>query len=1222
VAGATYSWTGPNFFTSTSQNPSISNATSAATGTYSVTATVNGCVSAAGTASVTVNPLPIVASTPSSATVCSGSSTNLTAAGASTYTWAPATGLNVTTGATVTAQPTVTTTYTITGTSAAGCVSTANVTVTVTAAPVMSLSPASATICAGNSTSITASGVTSYTWSPATGLNATTGATVTAAPTTTTTYTVTGSASGCPNTTANITVSVNALPTVAASSAAPAICSGQSTTITGSGASTYTWSPATGLSATTGTSVTANPTVTTSYTVTGTALNGCTNTATVNLTINALPNATATSGNVTCNGANNGTATVNASGGSGTYTYAWTPSGGTGATASNLAPGSYTVTVNDGNTCQTTASVTITQPSALASSVTTQSDVSCNGGTNGSATVNVTGGAGGYTYSWSPTGGTNATATGLAAGTYTLTATDANLCPQQQTVTIAQPAPLTASIITPVNVSCFGGSNGSATVNAAGGTINYSYAWLPSGGTAATASNLTAGSYTVTVTDGNLCTQSASITITEPTALSATTSSTNATCGNPDGTATVSPTGGTPNYTYSWSSGQTTATATGLIAGSYTVTVMDNNLCPQTTTVTVTNASAPTATLSSSSNVSCFGGSNGSATINVTGGAPGYDYSWSPSGGTAATATGLTAGNYTVTVTDTNNCITSVPLTITEPAALASSITTQTNVSCNGGSNGTATVNITGGTPNYSITWSPSGGTSTTATGLAVGTYTVNISDGNNCPSSQTVTITQPTALTVATSSTATGCTGSTGTATATPSGGSGTNYTYLWSDAAAQTTATATGLAAGPYTVTVTDSLGCIQTTTVNVTGAAPFTVALSTNTNASCFGAADGSASFNVSGAGPYNYSWSPAGGTTPTASNLAAGSYTITVTDPVNNCVQSSTVTITQPAAIIATATSANISCNGGNNGSATVNANGGTGGLTYSWSPAGGTNATASGLTAGSYTVTVTDANGCDTTASVTLTQPAVLTASSSIIDATCSVNTGSATVLPSGGTGPYSYTWNPSGPTTATATNLAGGNYTVTVTDANGCSTTSTATISNITGITAGFTTSTTSGPVPLVVDFTNTTSGAVGYLWSFGDSSIAIVPDPSHTYTSGGTYTVTMIVTNADGCMDTLSIVIEAIAESALTAPNVFTPNGDGTNDFFLPESKNITEFHGEIYDRWGILMYDWDEASGSWDGHTTSGNMASPGVYYFIINAKGADNKEYMLKGFLTLLK
>jgi hypothetical protein len=244
--------------------------------------------------------------------------------------------------------------------------------------------------------------------------------------------------------------------------------------------------------------------------------------------------------------------------------------------------------------CTTTASVTITQPSVLSASITGPTNVSCNGGNNGAATVSPAGGTPGYSYSWSTTPAqTGVTATGLSAGTYTVTVTDNNNCETTASVTITQPDALSASITAPTNVSCNGGNNGAATVTPAGGTSGYTYSWSTTPAqTGVTATGLIAGTYTVTVTDANNCTTTASVTITQPDVLSASiTTPTNVSCnGGSNGAATVTPAGGTSAYSYAWSTtpAQTGVTATGLIAGTYTVTVTDSKGCTATTSVTIT----------------------------------------------------------------------------------------------------------------------------------------------------------------------------------------------------------------------------------------------------------------------------------------------------------------------------------------------------------------------------------------------------------------------------------------------------------------------------------------------------------------------------------------------------------------------------------------------------------------------------------------------------------
>ncbi len=526
-----------------------------------------------------------------------------------------------------------------------------------------------------------------------------------------------------------------------------------------------------------------------------------------------------------------------------------------------------------------------------------QTNISCFGGSNGTATVTPSGGIGSYTYSWSPSGGTNATATGLAANTYTVTITDAIGCTATRQFTITQPTAITSTGIQN-NVSCFGGTNGTATVTASGGAGGYTYSWSPSGGTNATASGLGVGLYTVTITDLNGCTATRQFTIIQPTAIASTGSQTNVSCfGGSNGTATVNASGGAGGYTYSWSpSGGTNATATGLAVGTYTVTITDANSCTATRQFTITQPTAIAST-GSQTNVSCFGGTNGTATVNASGGAGGYTYSWSPAGGTNATASGLAVGTYTVTITDANSCTATRDFTITQPTAIAST-GSQTNVSCFGGSNGTATVNASGGAGSYTYSWSPSGGTNATATGLAANTYTVTITDANGCTATRQFTITQPTAINIGTSQSNVSCfNGSNGTASANVTGGAG-GYTYDWTpgNPTGDGTSSVSGLTAGTWTVTVTDANGCTASNSVTITQPAQI-VANGTQTNVSCPGENDGTASVSVTGgSGVYSYAWFPSGGNNATATNLAAGSYICFIFDT-NGCSASKSFNITE-------------------------------------------------------------------------------------------------------------------------------------------------------------------------------------------------------------------------------------------------------------------------------------------------------------------------------------
>ncbi|AWG27077.1 beta strand repeat-containing protein [Flavobacterium kingsejongi] len=645
-------------------------------------------------------------------------------------------------------------------------------------APVITANPPNRAICVGNNTTfaVTATGATTYKWQvDQTGSGTYTDLANTApySGVTTTTLTISGATAAMSSyryravaingiascfTNSNYgTLTVSNITSTGAQN--NIVCAGSCTgsaavnATGGIGTYTYSWAPSGG------TGSIATGLCAGNYIVTITDAIGCTATRNFTITTSGTPiTTTGSQTNVSCNGGTNGTATVVAAGGTPAYSYLWSPSGGTGATASGLAAGAYTVTVTDANGCSTTRNYTITQPAAITTTG-SQTNVSCNGGSNATASVSATGGTGTYTYSWAPSGGTGATASGLTAGAYTVTVTDANSCTTTRNFTITQPAPLTTTG-SQTNVSCNGGSNGVASVTANGGTGTYTYSWSPSGGTASTASGLTPGAYTVTVTDANSCTITRNFTITQPSAITTTGSQTNVSCnGGSNGVASVTATGGTGTYTYSWSpSGGTAATASGLVPGAYTVTVTDANGCTRTRNYTITQPTAITAS-TSQTNVSCNSGSNGSASVTVSGGAGGYTYSWAPSGGTAATASGLVAGAYTVTITDANSCTITRNFTITQPSLLTTT-GSQTNVSCNGGSNGSASVTVSGGTAGYTYSWSPSGGTAATASGLTAGAYTVTITDANSCTTTRNYTISQPSSITTTGSQTNVSCNG------------------------------------------------------------------------------------------------------------------------------------------------------------------------------------------------------------------------------------------------------------------------------------------------------------------------------------------------------------------------------------------------------------------------------------------------------------------------------
>jgi hypothetical protein len=1157
-------------------------ATGLSAGTYTVTvtdATLN-----TGTQTFTITePTAITASTASQTNIScnggsNGSATIVASGGGSpfySYSWSPSGGTGTTASGLSAGN------YTVTISNVFGCTGTQSFNITQPAALVITPSQTNINCFGNNNGSATATvtggtGSYTYSWAPSGG----TGATASSLAPGNYTVTVTD-ANSCTATQAYTISQPSAALAATAGTVNNVSCFGGSNgsatvNVTGgTPAYSYSWAPSGG------TGATASGLTAGNYTVTVTDANSCTTTQTFAITEpSAALAATTSQTNVSCFGGANGTASVSVTGGTTAYSYSWAPSGGTAATASGLTAGNYTVTITDANSCQLTQAFAITEPAAALAATASQTDVSCNGGSNGTATVAVTGGTTAYTYSWSPSGGTGATASGLAAGNYTVTVTDANSCQITQAYTITEPTLIT-STATQTNLTCNGGSDGTAGVTVSGGTPGYTYSWSPSGGTAATATNLTAGNYTVTVMDANLCVHTRTFNVTEPTAITAVASQTNVSCfGGSNGTATVVASGGSsPFYAYSWSpSGGTGTTASGLTAGNYTVTISNGLGCTGTQTFTITEPTQLVATAAAQTNLACNGGTTGSATVSVTGGTPGYTYAWSPTGGTSATASGLAAGTYTVAATDVNGCITTQTFTLTQPTAIATT-GSNTNVSCFGGANGTATVSATGGTGAYTYSWAPSGGTANTATGLVAGTYTVTVTDANACTATHTYTITQPALLTSTGSSTNVSCFGgSNGTATVVATGGT-TAYTYSWAPSGG-TAATATGLAAGNYTVTVTDANACTTTNSFTISEPSAITT-VGTQTNVSCNGGTNGSATVTATGGtGAYTYNWLPTGGTAATASGLASAVYTVTVTDA-NGCIATRTFNITEPAVLATTGSQVNVSCNGNNDATATVTATGGTAPYAYLWTPTGGTAATASNLTPGIYSVTVTDINGCTATQAYTITEPVILTATGSNTNVLCfGAATATATVVPAGGTTPYTYSWAPTGGTAATATGLAAGTYTVTVTDANLCMTTMSYTITEPTQLTTtGSQTNVlcNSGSTGTATVVATGGTGAYTYNWTpMGGTAATATGLPSDVYT--------VTVTDANGCTatQTYNITQPAYLSTTGTQSNV-SCNGNGDATATVNVTGGTTPY-----------TYSWAPTGGT----GTTASSLTPGVY------------------------
>jgi len=946
-----------------------------------------------------------------------------------------------------------------------------------------------------------------------------------------------------------------------------------------------------------------------SYTVTVTDINGCD--FIVPITI-AQPDSIAItfSGivNLQCDGICIGEATADVAGGTGPYTYQWDDALAQNTTsADSLCASTYTVTVTDANSCIASETVTITGPNGLTSSISSSTNALCNGDCNGTATVTASGGTAPYTYQWNDPGNqTTPTATGLCAGTYGVTVTDANGCVSVSTVIIAEPAVLLATT-TANDVTCFNECDGTASVFVIGGTPPYTYQWDdPNNQTTVTATGLCAGTYNITVTGNNGCVATAVQTIFQPpTGVSIDTVITDATCGLCNGEIEVIPNGGVPPYTYLWGDGQTTATVTGLCPGVQTVDVTDAAGCTKNFDIAVSNDGGPTGATVASTDASCFGVCDGEATVTPIGGTPPYTYLWVPGGQTTAAITGLCAGNYNVQISDSLGCIYTQLVTISEPAEILPGAVS--NQATCGQCNGEIILNPSGGDGGpYSYSWSPSVSVNDTAANLCAGVYTVTITDASSCETTAVFALSNIDGPVVTSSTTDALCAGSCdGTASVSISGGT-PPFAVVWDDPAATADSTVTGLCAGIYNATVTDANGCQFVAQVEIEEPDPISLSQILIVDATCNGVCDGSATVIPSGGTlPYTYSWS-SGGTSSTESGLCAGNYSVTVTDA-NGCEQQQSFDVEEPDPITINTSTQDASCFELCDGEAYAEATGGSGSFTYQWNDVSTTvNDTVVGLCAGTYQVVVTDIAGCADSTTVTITEPDSISIAITPVGVSCFGDCdGSAVAIATGGTAPYTYQWNdPNNTLNDTVVDLCPNIYGLVVTDSLGCITTASTVITE---------------PLPLTLldTVTNITcggfcdgiagvlvqggTGPYDYLWSDSLSQTT----PIITGLCAGTYQV--VVTDANGCSDSVSMTIiePLVLEAPVTIVNpscggvcdgeaYVTPTGGtpGYNILWLPGFETTDTITGLCAGIYTVVVAD---AAGCVDSTTI--NLVEPPI-------------------------
>ncbi len=1231
--GTSYAW-----------NNGVTNATAftpAATNTYTVTGTdANGCINTDQVV-VTVNPLPTV-NAGLDQPICLGASITLNGSGASTYTWN-----NGVTNA-VAFVPASTTTYTVTGTDLNGCINTDQIVVTVNSLPLVNAGPDFA-ICIGASTTLAGSGASSYTWNNGVTNN------IAFSPAGTTTYTLTGTdANGCINTD-DVIVTVNALPIVNAGFD-QAVCIGTAATLSGSGATTYTWNNGV-INATAFT-----PALTNTYTVTGTDGNGCTNTDQVTLTVNSLPLVNAGADQVTCIG---GSVTLN---GSGASTYTWDNGVTNGASFVPAATTTYTVTGTDINGCINTDQVLVTVNNTP--TVNAGSDQTVCAGTPVTLT-----GTGASTYSWD-NGITQGVAFTPVVGTltYTVTGTSGANCIATDEVVV------TVNALPTVNAGldqalCIGNT---ATLSGSGATT---YTWNNGVTDAIVFTPALTNTYTVTGTDGNGCTNTDQVTVTVNPLPLVNAGADQVTCIG--GTVTLNGSGAS---IYNWDNSVTNGVSFAPAATTtYTVTGEDINGCINTDQVLVTVNTLPTVNAGQDQTV-CAGTS---VTLTGTGAAA---YSWNNGVNNGVSFTpGVGSLTYTVTGTSGANCIATDQVVVTVNA-LPTVNAGFDQALCIGA---TATLSGSGAT---TYTWNNGVTNGTVFTPAATTTYTVTGTDGNGCANTDQVVVTVNDLPSVDAGNDQAICIGANVTlfgAMPLSVGGS----TFTWDNGVTNGVAFAP-LATATYTVTGTDANGCLNTDQVIVTvntlpivnGGPDQTVCLGT--------------SVTLVGAGATNYTWNN-GANNGVAFTPAVGTtvYTVTGTNG-NNCVNTDQVTVVVNPLPIVDAGEDNTVCPGQ---SFTLTGTG-SGAITYSWNNGVTNGVPFTPTSTATYTVTGTDANGCSNSDQIVLTiapTPNVFAGNDVVI---CE---GQSAVLTASGASTYTWdnnvvngvTFIPSSGTTV---------YTVTGTSIFGCIGTDQVSVTLELLPVVGFTADITSGCSPLEVNFTNntvgssscnwlfgngttingcgtvpavfsqdgcfdvtlfttstngcsnsltipnyicveenpmasfnpastivttldtdvqfnnTSNGADFYVWNFGDESMnSTIVSPNHTYPTAGdvNYYVTLVATTAFGCVDTAYGFVQVQEELIYYVPNSFTPDFDDYNQTFKPiftSGFDPFDYTLLIYNRWGEVIFESRNAEIGWQGtYGVDGELVQDGTYTWTIEYKRSINDaRQQIQGHVTLIR
>lgn len=747
-----------------------------------------------------------------------------------------------------------------------------------------------------------------------------------------------------------------------------------------------------------------------------------------------------------CKDIPNGQATFSVENANGAVSYLWSDGAGSGSSRNDLAANiSYSLTVTDAKGCKATNSVKLSQPDTEVSvSVQDFKEPSCYGYSDGSITVTAIGGNSGvFDYKWNSTLG-EATKNNISAGDYEIIAIDGLGCTDTIQFNLEQPNPLdalftlTGGTAANPNVLPCNGETLSVAISVEGGIPPISYKWFDEDYGTKTSMEVGAGNVNVMIKDGNGCEQPATTTIIEPEKITATISEkTPIKCNGDYGELIVSVTGGTGNYSYNWSTDSKTETSGQVGEGTYSIEVTDEYGCSDNQSYNLKQPETLNAHIVVSEEA-CKDITQGNITVEVIGGTEPFEYQWN-TGATSASIDNLTEIVYKVTVTDQHGCtsIDSVSMTNEKKFTIKPS---KSNVTCPGREDGTARIQTVYGETPYTFNWS-NGESIQNIKNLAVGTYTVRVTDSRGCEKNATIEIgLMPPMVVTSLTTEPTACSFPTGTATIKVTGGQ-SKLKYAWTKGS-ETLSTKNKvekISEGTYNIQVTDRNGCVLDTSATIEKEANINIAVfSEDTIIHCVNGQSGVAkAIAKNGVEPYQFLWSD-GQTTETATNLSAGTYNVTATDADGCDVTTSIKFYEDDVLTIITLEHKDASCFGAADGYLAIDIEGGVAPYTISWSN-GPTTYTNQKLAAGTYTVTVEDSKGCSVTQEYTITQPNALTiAIENQTGITCEGDCdASADVIVTGGTMPYTIQWS-SGETGSNATALCIGTQQVTVEDAKKC----------------------------------------------------------------------------------------------------------------------------------------------------------------------------------------